>query len=214
MFPWLDIFLTGIIIRATVLGYVSGPRKALLKIGGLISSLLLPLPFAANCAGHLRSLVEPVFLDSICNKVAAVSSGQVQWGYLGPWQAILTVPVGSGVSELDQILNLALNLTGLLLLIIVLGLTFKILQKETPAIPNKASALIGFGQGSLTVMSIIALAPVFTLAESGMVLSTAIERSVVVKMFLPVLRKLAIGIAPFILTGGGELFITPGILLN
>lgn len=200
VFPWLDFFLAALLIWATVSGYIVGTRRAGLRLCASMGATLLPLPFAANCARYLRPLVEPVYLEAWGHKVVAVSSIPNQWVYLGPWQNVVPLPAGPGDLNSEQIIHLALNLTGLVFLITVLALIITILRKIKPATePTKLGILLGLGQGLVMVSTIIILSPIGTLVERGTLISSALTESVAVQLFMPLLQRLVKVIAPFVL---------------
>lgn len=200
LFPWLDLLLSAILIWSAISGYISGTMRAGVRLCASLGALFLPLPFAANCAKYLRPLVEPVFWAAWDQKAVTVSSRQGHWGYLGPWQKAVALPVGPGNVSPEQIIYLVLNLTGLLFLVAVLALAIAVIQKnKTSAEPSKLGFLLGLGRGVLTISAIIILAPIGALAERGTFVSAAMGESVIVQLLMPLLQPFVLLIAPFVL---------------
>lgn len=197
MFPWLDLLLVGILVWAAVAGYIAGSKRAGIRLGITTGTLVLPLPFAVNCAANMRPLLEPVLWAAMGEKVVEASAGS--WVYFGPWQVVLDLPVAGAINP-EQGMHLVLNLLGLLFLVAVLALVFSLAVKSSP--PAKQSflgALLGLGQGLLMVSAIIIFAPIGILVEKGRLLSSALAESVIVSIFMPLLQRLARAIAPFVL---------------
>ncbi|MGI6365707.1 MAG: hypothetical protein ACOX2G_08215 [Bacillota bacterium] len=197
MFPWLDLLLAGILLWTAVAGYVAGTKKAGTRMGMAAAALVLPLPFAGNCAANLRPLVEPVLRAAMGDTVVTASTGA--WELFGPWQVVLDLPV-TGAGNPEQGMRLVLNLLGLLFLVAVLALAFVLVARLNPS-ENRSimGAVLGFGQGLVIISAIIFFSPIGILAEKGPLLSSALTESVIVKLLMPLLKRLARVIAPFVL---------------
>jgi len=199
MFPWLDLALMAYIIWETMAGYLYGPVKAGLRGLAAITALLLPLPFAVNCAMYIRPFTEKVFSTALGEREIAVSSGVPSIGSLGKWDEVLDFPAGPGTVYLENILRLAVNVSGLVFLGGVIYLIFKVVERlNSSGQQITLGALLGFVNGVITVAVFLALAPVMALAEKGVLFSTALEASAVARVLGPVVHGIIMIIAPFL----------------
>lgn len=111
----------------------------------------------------------------------------------------MDLPV-TGAGNPEQGMRLVLNLLGLLFLVAVLALAFVLVARLNPS-ENRSimGAVLGFGQGLVIISAIIFFSPIGILAEKGPLLSSALTESVIVKLLMPLLKRLARVIAPFVL---------------
>lgn len=200
---WFDLLLIAVSVWGMVAGGLLGVKAAVTRILVIAVALFISLPFAANCAPYLPPIFAERFATALEEKVIAVSTGQSAGLTLGPWQDIV-MSVPASTTALPELILLALNITGLVFLILVICGSFRLLERSRiKTVPSWAGACAGFVGGLLTVLLILALAPVLALGERGVLLTIAIEESMVARLLKPLVQGLVHFVAPYVLFGGG-----------
>lgn len=199
--PWLDIFLIAVVMGQGASGYFASDKAlARLMIMVLLLVIALPLarPLGREIGGALPGLGELAWEDRF---LLPVAGGEIPVD-LGPWQASLGVPAGTGPEQvkayLSRIQGLIMAvigyLTGLAALAFPLMLVFN--GKGKPTMKGLAVGLVG---GMAAVLLLLVLIPPLALTSYGGFLAQGLEESALSNLLLPVTTWLVQGVARFFL---------------
>ena len=200
MFPWVDLLLGLVIVWEGLAGLIYGFKSAIIRLGILAGALAISLPFAANSSHYLMPVLEPVFQTAIQEKAIAVSTGQANHQFLGPWQDVVRVTASTGMDVIaERVLSLALNVSGLIFLVTILVVAHRLVEtRRLSRNLDQLGAVAGLISGIFAVLVVLAIAPILALAEKGGVLMAALEGSLGVKAFALLVQGLVNRIAPFV----------------
>lgn len=193
MFPWLDLLLVGLIIWGAVTGYVGGLKRAIIRLGVLVGALLIPLPFASNCAAFLAPRLQPVFQAYYKN--FSLPAGASPW--LAPWQDVIILEVASG-DGIQHLITIGINVAALAFLMLAVLITFRLFER--PKVRLSAGGLVaGLALGVVAATFFLALAPVLLPGKVGASLAVAAGQSWLVPLLQPIVQGLVKLVAPFVM---------------